>query len=161
MCSSYLPLGVPNWTVTYIINTVLHQASFSFLKATLRFALLSLPNLHVSGENLNLWAVAALQRHFLLEGVALRQRGWWLSFELPEQLLVAVTPLLLCCGVPGLMLFLQVMLAGGGASILGRGEVFSSPASFLCFKPLGLHRISTFSFIASSVAFFSGSLCLA
>jgi hypothetical protein len=82
-------------------------ASFSFLKATLRFALLSLPNLPVSGENLNLWAVAALQRRFLLEGVALRQWGWWLSFELPEQLLVAVTPLLLCCGVPGLLLFLQ------------------------------------------------------
>jgi hypothetical protein len=26
LCSSYLPLGVPNWTVTYIINTVPHQA---------------------------------------------------------------------------------------------------------------------------------------
>jgi hypothetical protein len=25
LCSSYLPLGVPNWTVTYIINTVPHQ----------------------------------------------------------------------------------------------------------------------------------------
>jgi hypothetical protein len=27
MCSSYLPLGVPNWTVIYI-NTVPHQANF-------------------------------------------------------------------------------------------------------------------------------------
>jgi hypothetical protein len=26
--SSYLPLGVPNWTVLYIINTVLHQPLF-------------------------------------------------------------------------------------------------------------------------------------
>jgi hypothetical protein len=26
--SSYLPLGVPNWTVLYIINTVPHQALF-------------------------------------------------------------------------------------------------------------------------------------
>jgi hypothetical protein len=25
LCSSYLPLGVPNWTVFYIINTVPHQ----------------------------------------------------------------------------------------------------------------------------------------
>jgi hypothetical protein len=25
MCSSYLPLGIPNWTVTYIINTVPHH----------------------------------------------------------------------------------------------------------------------------------------
>jgi hypothetical protein len=25
LCSSYLPLGVPNWTVIYIINTVPHQ----------------------------------------------------------------------------------------------------------------------------------------
>jgi hypothetical protein len=28
LCSSYLPLGVPNWTVIYIINTVLHQDFF-------------------------------------------------------------------------------------------------------------------------------------
>jgi hypothetical protein len=27
LCSSYLPLGVPNWTVIYI-NTVPHQANF-------------------------------------------------------------------------------------------------------------------------------------
>jgi hypothetical protein len=26
LCSSYLPLGVPNWTVTYIIDTVPHQS---------------------------------------------------------------------------------------------------------------------------------------
>jgi hypothetical protein len=51
------------------------RASFSFLKATSRFALLSLPNLLVSGENLNLWAAVALQRRSLLEGVALRQWG--------------------------------------------------------------------------------------
>jgi hypothetical protein len=80
------------------------SASFSFLKATSRFALLFLPNLPVSGENLNLWAAAALRRRSLLEGVALRQWGWWLSFKLDVLLL---------------------------------------------------------SFIASLVAFFSGSLCLA
>jgi hypothetical protein len=28
LCSSYLPLGVPNWTVTYIINTVPYQDLF-------------------------------------------------------------------------------------------------------------------------------------
>jgi hypothetical protein len=28
LCSSYLPLGVPNWTVTFIINTVPHQEFF-------------------------------------------------------------------------------------------------------------------------------------
>jgi hypothetical protein len=28
LCSSYLPLGVPNWTVTYIINTVPYQEFF-------------------------------------------------------------------------------------------------------------------------------------
>jgi hypothetical protein len=56
------------------------RASFSFLKVTSRFALLSLPNLPVSGENLNLWAMAALRRRSLLEGIALRQWGWWLSF---------------------------------------------------------------------------------
>jgi hypothetical protein len=28
MYSSYLPLGVPNWTVLFIINTVPHQALF-------------------------------------------------------------------------------------------------------------------------------------
>jgi hypothetical protein len=28
LCSSYPPLGVPNWTVTYIINTVPHQEFF-------------------------------------------------------------------------------------------------------------------------------------
>jgi hypothetical protein len=95
------------------------RASFSFLKATLRFALLSLPNLPVSGENLNLWAAAALQRRSLLEGVTLRQWGWWLSFELDVLLLVAVTPLLLCCGVPRLLLFFQVMLAGGALSWTG------------------------------------------
>jgi hypothetical protein len=27
LCSSYLPLGVSNWTVIYIINTVPHQSS--------------------------------------------------------------------------------------------------------------------------------------
>jgi hypothetical protein len=65
------------------------RASFSFLKVTSRFALLSLPNLPVSGENLNLWAVAALRRRSLLEGIALRQWGWWLSFVLDVLLLVA------------------------------------------------------------------------
>jgi hypothetical protein len=113
------------WLLAAATMSTALRASFSFLKATSRFALLFLPNLPVSGENLNLWAAAALRRRSLLEGVALRQWGWWLSFELDVLLLVAVTPLLLCFGVPRLLLFFQVMLAGGALTWAGGSVLLS------------------------------------
>jgi hypothetical protein len=60
--------GNPWLLVAATMSTML-WAMFSFLKATSRFAPLSLP---VLGENLNLWAMMALQLHSLLEGVALK-----------------------------------------------------------------------------------------
>jgi hypothetical protein len=82
------------WLSVAVTMSMVLRAPCSFLKATSRFALLSLPILLVSGENLNLWAAAALWRCSLLEGVALRQWGWWLSFALDVLLLVAVASLL-------------------------------------------------------------------
>jgi hypothetical protein len=64
--------GGNTWLPAVATMSTVLWASFSFLKATSRFALLSLPNLPISGENLNLWAAAALRRRSLLAGVALR-----------------------------------------------------------------------------------------